>query len=87
MSIITDRPHRVGRWLRPALAVACVLALTGCVVYPGGYYGAAPAYPAYAGYPGYYAAPPVGVVIGSDWGGGWGGGGGWRGGWGGGWHH
>lgn len=72
--------------LRPAVAIAALLALAGCVVAPpGSYYGAAPGYPAYAAaypaYPAYYAAPPVGVVIGGGWGRGWGGG------WGGGWHH
>jgi hypothetical protein len=93
MAIINARARSVGRRLRPVIVAATLLALSGCVVGPGGYYGAAPGYPAYAAaypaYPGYgyYAAPPVGVVVGGGgWGGGWGHG--WGGGWGGGgyWH-
>jgi hypothetical protein len=83
MAIFNARARAAGHRLRPALAAVALLALSGCVVEPAGYYGGAPAYPAYAAaYPayGYYAAPPVGVVVGGGWGG-WGGG--WGRGWGG----
>lgn len=90
MTATTIRAHLVARRLRPVLAAAALLALSGCVVGPGYYGYGAPAYPAYAAaypvapaYPAYgYVAPPVGVVIG---GGGWGYG--WGHGWGGGYWH
>ena len=73
MNTLTQRSRIMRRAVRPALAAACLLALTGCIAYPGGYYGAGPGYPAYAAYPsyGYYAAPPVGIVVGGGWGRGW----------------
>jgi len=51
MSIIAS--PRPSRWLlRCAVAVGCVLMLSGCVVYPAGYYGRGGGY--YYGYPHYY---------------------------------
>ncbi len=60
---------RIRSLLRRSMLIAAVLALPGCVAYGPGY-GYAPGYPAPAY--GYYAAPPVGIVVG---GGGYG------------WHH
>jgi hypothetical protein len=64
------------RMLRIGGAALLLVTLGGCVVYPAGYGNgyARPAYPAY-GYAqpayGYYAAPPVGVVVGGGYGYGW----------------
>lgn len=68
MSTSTLRRHG-----RSALAALALLALSGCVAYPG--YGYGYGYPAY-GYPAYaYAGPPVVVGVGGGWwgwhGGGW----------------
>jgi hypothetical protein len=50
MSTTFARRRQPTTWLlRSAVAIGCALVLSGCVVYPAGYYGRPPGY--YYGYP------------------------------------
>ena len=59
MASVPIAPPRATRLLlRCAIAVCCAVALSGCVVYPGGYYGGPrPAYYYGGGGYGYYGHP------------------------------